>query len=193
VINSSKTKTIIKPYGSGFQESGGGYETLDSTITQSGTVTVNGGTGKDSIANASADEIMILDHYTSGKVLCSRIQGPRPYSVRSTDTRYGSGTSQGLLNVSISLDKDTYQISLKPLTVAGIVTSTATGSAPGNCAGKKPTSYTNTTKNTWGMNDYIVGRGSYGDDPGVLSGSSTRNPVPTVTVSLTWNLRRCGK
>jgi hypothetical protein len=219
IVTSKSNETIIPANPRPAASSDGGAKNQDWTITQSGTVTVNGNYGKDSWANSSADEVFVMAESISGKFVCSaRGLGGKPpplvpWNSKSSEVRYGGGNSQGPLDVGISLDKDGYQISLKPRVINGTLQSTTQSSSSGGCPpGTPSTSYSSSQKRQWGSNDYIVGSASYGEDRNILSGSSTRTTstpssssppaVPglpssimtgsiTVVRTITWNLRRC--
>lgn len=191
VVDSSKSKVNRGPSSTGMQQIAGGYDSSDRTLIQSGTISINGGLGKNSNASANATEVLYLDRLTTGKVLCSRKEGFRPFTVRETITDNGEGSASGLVDAQIMLREDDYQISFKPMNIAGKVTRVGTSSMPGNCAGKKGGSSSSTYDTTYGLNDHVKGTGRYGPDRNKLSGSHSYNPVPTVTVTIIWNLRRC--
>ncbi len=157
---------------------------------------VNSKFGHNSWEHSSANEIAILDEYSSGKVLCSIKRGLQGFSGRATTTSYGSGSAQGTTSVSFYFAKDFYQIGVEPLTVKTTLQSNWTQAAPGNCAGKKGESHSNSTEREYEL-PTIYGKASYGDDPNILSGSVT---TPTdygnghkVVETITWNLKRCSK
>ena len=212
----TSNQTISPPPSSGRPIAGitGGHSNQNTTITQSGTVTVNGNEG---LANSSADEIFVSNESSSGKAQCHGGMGaPKPlvpWSSKTTAVRNGGGTSEGKLTTGISLDKDSYKISIKPLTINGTVQSTTQNSVSGGCGPNKPsTSFSNSSNMQYGSNDYIVGRANYGADRNILSGSDTKTiSVPPTTsqsgggglmtvtttasfsyvTTITWNLRRC--
>ena len=194
IIKTAKYKHD-KPGPSNAFQSGSGYISVDNTETLSGEITVNSKFGHDSPTNSSADENSNMDEFTSGKVLCSPKRGPQNYSSRRTQTSYGSGTAQGTTSVSIYLDKDYYQISVKPVPVKTIRYSTLTLSSPGMPV-KKPISHNNS-----GPTEYdglgFTGKASYGDDRNVLSGSDSKTDDygdgSKVVRTMTWKLRRCEK
>ena len=192
VINTIKTRTEIPASpNNGFQVTAGGHESLDSSVTLSGTISVN---GIESMADSLADEVTTGDHFTSGKVLCSPKQGWRPFTVRQTQTMYASGSAQGKVTPSITLDPDTYRISLRPLTFKTTLQSNRQGSSSGRCAGDKPTSESISMQNSYGSNDPVVGKSSYGPDRNVLSGSDSKTLSTangSIVTTITWNLRRC--
>lgn len=191
VVDSSKSKVNRSPSSTGMQQITGGYESSDRTLIQSGTISINGGLGKNSTASAQATEVMYLDRLTTGKVLCSRKEGFRPFTVRETITDNGEGSATGLVDVQIMLRENDYQISFKPMNIEAKVTRVGSGSMPGNCAGKKGGSSNSTYDTTYGLNDRAAATGKYGPDRNKLSGSYSYTTVPTVTVTITWNLKRC--
>ncbi|MEQ1603490.1 MAG: hypothetical protein ABL999_01325 [Pyrinomonadaceae bacterium] len=191
VVDSSKSKVNRGPSSTGMQQITGGYESSDRTLIQSGTISIEGGLGKNSPASAQATEVLNLDGLTTGRVLCSRKEGFRPFTVRETITDNGEGSASGLIDVQIMLRENDYQISFKPMSMAGKVTRVASGSMPGNCAGKKGGSTNSTYDTTYGLNDRAIATGRYGPDRNKLSGSYTYSAIPTVTVTINWNLKRC--
>ncbi|GEM_PF-5509834 len=191
VVDSSKSKTDRAPSSTGMQQITGGYDSSDRTLIQSGTISIDGDLGKNSPASAQATEVLNLDRLTTGKVLCSRKEGFRPFNVRETITDNGEGSVTGFVDAQIMLRENDYQISFKPMSMSGKVTRVGSSSMPGNCAGKKGGSSNSTYDTSYGLNDYVKGIGRYGPDRNKLSGSHTYSPIPTVTVTIKWNLRRC--
>lgn len=201
--------------------SDGGSSNQDLTITYSGTVAVN---GNEWLANSLADYRVVTEESESGKFACSMrgvAPGQLPPLVASSSKRSevtsGGGSAQGKTIGGISLDRDYYKISIKPLTVNGTLQSTTQTSSSGGCPpAKPPTSYSNSQAWQFGLNDYISGTASYGNDRNILSGSFTETSPPrpsppaaiegkydtwtrtstyvtTVTKTITWSLRRCNK
>lgn len=198
--------------------SNGGYSNQDWTITQSGTVAVNGNEG---LVNSSADYIFVNEEFESGKFECSR-RGVAPgqptplvaHSSKISMVSYGGGSVQGKMEGGISLEKEYYTISIKPLTVNGTLQSTTQTSNSGGCGPTPSTSSSNSQKRQFGSNDYIVGTAYYGEDKNILTGSFTKTTPPppsppaaiegpydiwtrtitggiTIVATITWNLRRC--
>ncbi len=221
-IYESKSNTITKPPPEGYAGAkgtghSGGYENQNMTITQSGTISVN---GNEFVGNSSVDEIFSVEKFSSGKQYChGGLGGPKGPLVAassiSSQTRYGGGNRQGIVSGSISLNKDSYKISIKPLTINGVLQSSSATSSTGGCPpGSPSTSNNSSQKWQWGSNDYISGTGKYEADRNILSGSFTEtNSLPsssspptqkgmtiststgtTTTVrTITWNLQRCNK
>ena len=195
-INTAKSKKEKPGSDNGFQKTTSSYISTDNTLTLSGTVMVNSKFGHDSLANGMADEISILDEYSSGKVLCSPKRGFQSFSGRATQTSYGTGNAQGTTWVGIYLDKDSYKISVKPLSIKTTRQTSWSQSAPGNCADKKGESSNSSTPTIYEAVS-ISGKANYGDDRNILSGSDTTtkdygNGSKTVE-TITWNLKRCSK
>ena len=217
IVSGKSNKTISPANPRPPASSDGGTESQDWTITQSGTVTVY---GNEWIANSSADYAFVNEELKSGKTYChGGLAGPKGplvgWSTRASEVRNGGGNSQGKVTPGISLNKDHYRISIKPLTVNGTVQSTTQSSSSGGCPpAKPPTSHSNSYSQQFGSNDYIVGSASYGEDRNILSGSDTKTrstptsssppavpglPTSTITGSITttttvtWNLRRCNR
>lgn len=194
----------------------GGYKNLKATIYQSGTVTFK---GNERLANSWAEEDTWIDESTISKAYChGGLGGPKGPLVaansKRSEVRYGFGESQGQVQGGISMDKDGYKISIKPLTNNGTLQSSLEQSVSGGCGSFKPTNYNNSQKWQWGSNDPIVGRGNWREDNTILSGSDTKttstplssNPPATpglasskttgsitVVTTITWNLRLCEK
>ncbi len=219
-IYDSKSNKITKPppggypggKGAGFA---GGYENQNMTITQSGTVSVN---GNEFVGNSSADETFTREQFSSSKNYChGGAGGPKGPLVAassiSSQTRYGGGNKQGKISGQIILNKDDYKISIKPLTIRGILQSSSGQSTSGGCGSLPSKSYSGSSESEFGSNDYLSGTAKYEADRNILSGSFTktdshpsssssleyRGEVSTLTSNTTvvrtttWNLQRCTK
>lgn len=208
IFSTTGVETISRPQlspsarGAG---STGGQKKLDDTITQSGSVTVNGNYW---FGNSSADEIFTSEDYRSGKFYChGGLGGPIgplvPVTSRETVVSFGGGTTQGRISGSISLTEDGYSISLKPPGINGRFQTTSQNSSSGGCPPPKASkSFSVSSDRQYGSNDPIIGKALYGTDRNTLSGSdSTTRSTPSKSQSgsivvstvdtLTWNLRRC--
>ncbi len=225
IFTQTSNSTVTPPPGGypGAQGAGstGGNTNQTTTVTLNGTATVSGNNG---MADASATHTFNSDETSTRKERCSaRGMGGKPAplvasSAKVSTTTNGGGQSQGSVQVSISPNKDSYTISIKPLTVNGTLLSTTETSSSGGCPcplcpPKEPNPPSKPQNWKFGSSDYIAGNGTYGADRNILSGSDTPKTISTppststltdglgnittttVTtekvITITWNLRRC--
>jgi hypothetical protein len=188
VIRSGVTTTTHPPNpGTGYL---GGTTTLDQAVTLSGKATVASKTGQKSITNAKADEITTLTGNHKSRVYCGKDVGTKTVSSGGTQTATASGSTMTLVDVSINLQNDHYKIAIKPPNISTTLNTNRSGYLDG-CPGQKGGEPSNTTSQTEYGADYISGQAAYGEDRNVLSGSETIKRAGE-TVTITWNLRRCG-
>lgn len=189
VIRGGDATTTTRPPNSGTGYLGG-TTTLDQSITLSGTATVNKIGGLNSSTAAKADEITIQTSSDKSRVYCGKDVGHKTVSSGGTLTHTASGSTKTPINVTINTQKDYYLISFKPPTIKTTLNTSRTGYLDG-CPGQKAPEPSNTTSQTEYGADIISGRATYGEDPNTLSGSTTTKRAGE-TVTITWNLRRCG-
>lgn len=168
----------------------GGTTTLDQSVTLSGTATVASKTGLNSVTNAKADEITTQTSNHKSRVYCNKDVGTKTVSSGGTLTHTASGSTKTPINVQINTQNDYYMIIFKPPNIKTTLNSNRTGYVDG-CPGQKGGEPTNTTSQTEYGVDIVSARAAYGEDPNVLSGSKTIERAGE-TVTITWNLQRCG-
>jgi len=160
---------------------------LDSSVTLSGTISVN---GIESMADSLADEVTTGDHFTSGKGLCSRSRdGGIHCASNSKDVCLRQRA--GKVTPAITLDPDTYRISLRPLTFKTTLQSIGRFQLWSLCR-RQPTSESISMQNSYGSNIPVVGKSSYGPDRNVLSGSDSKTLSTAIGSLVTTITGTCG-
>ena len=201
-VNNQVDHITVPPSSSGGTTTDGGHKNSDKTSTRSGSMTV---AGLNAFADESYDLIYTYDGESHGTTPCcpgaaacsgaamSRIR----WSSQRVETRYESGSAQDRTTVNIVLEKDGYKISVSPFdvpTTSESSTQTSGRACIGNHPGTFPVqSYSQSSSGKSGGYSYIVGKGKYGPDRNVLSGSSTEKSITGTVTTITWNLRRCNR